>query len=59
MVTQDQAWRVEVVELNGAETVRFIHAGNIVEGLSLDEATMLLQRRGVDIHKLREVDPAA
>jgi bifunctional non-homologous end joining protein LigD len=59
MISPDHAWRVEVVERDGVESLRVAHGDNVVEGLSLPEATELLRRRGVDMRQLREIDPAA
>ncbi len=59
MATEDETWRIEVIDRDGTETLRVIHTGNVVEGLSINEATALLRRSGVDIRQLHEVDPAA
>jgi bifunctional non-homologous end joining protein LigD len=59
MATRDREWRIEVVERGGVESVRVVHGGNVIEGLSPDAATAVLHEAGVDLRQLDEIDPAA
>jgi bifunctional non-homologous end joining protein LigD len=59
METPDGRWRVEVIRRGDAESFRIVHGDNVVEGLDIDGVQELLARRGVDMHQLRQVDPAA
>nr|WP_296072211.1 DNA ligase [uncultured Actinoplanes sp.] len=52
--TADGRWRVEVVRRDGVQSYRILHAGNVIEGLSLDEVERVLRGAGVSLADLRD-----
>jgi bifunctional non-homologous end joining protein LigD len=52
LTTADGRWRVEVVDRNGQQSYRIVHAGNVIDGLSLPDVHEVLCRAGVDLAEL-------
>jgi bifunctional non-homologous end joining protein LigD len=58
MQTPDGAWRVEALRSGATPWYRVVHAGNVVDWLTIADVERLLDRAGIDISKLRDA-PAA
>ncbi|XVV16332.1 non-homologous end-joining DNA ligase [Actinoplanes sp. CA-131856] len=54
VTTKDAAWRVEAVRRDGREWYRIVHGDNVVEGLSLDDVRLVLEKAGIDMADLTE-----
>ncbi|MFF5083333.1 non-homologous end-joining DNA ligase [Actinoplanes sp. NPDC000266] len=54
VMTRDAAWRVEAVRRDGREWYRIVHGDNVVEGLSLDDVRLVLEKAGIDLADLTE-----
>jgi bifunctional non-homologous end joining protein LigD len=52
LTTADGRWRVEVVDRDGQQSYRIVHADNVIDGLSLPDVQEVLSRAGVDLAEL-------
>ncbi|MEU8817253.1 non-homologous end-joining DNA ligase [Actinoplanes sp. NPDC048796] len=54
VMTADATWRVEAVRRDGRQWYRIVHGDNVVEGLTLDDVRLVLEKAGIDLADLTE-----